>query len=112
MQAVVIGMTGYGMGLGLVVVLIEASTMNLPHPAGFVPPWRFMVVTGTSMMIIMVVSGLLNIGRVFFAGPTHLPGTRDKRRGLAGKSAPRTIRPRVDSTMFVTASIIPRLHPR
>jgi putative ABC transport system permease protein len=69
LQALIVAVLGYGVGMGLVTILIEVSTLNIPHLAGFYLPWQVMVMTGLAVVIIMVLSSLLSIRRVLVLEP-------------------------------------------
>jgi putative ABC transport system permease protein len=64
-QALVIGLLGYGVGIGLTAVLIEVTTKNTLHLAGFFMPWQVMVGTAACVLVIMILSSLMSIRRVF-----------------------------------------------
>jgi putative ABC transport system permease protein len=64
-QTLVVGVIGYGLGIGLTAVLIDGLTKHSLHLAGFYLPWQVMVGTAVCVLVIMVLSSLMSIRRVF-----------------------------------------------
>jgi putative ABC transport system permease protein len=72
LQAMMVAVVGFGWGMGLVALLIEVSTLNIPHLAGFYLPWQVMALTGLAIVLIMVLSSLLSIRRVLILEPVAI----------------------------------------
>src|SRR5262249_36409337 len=63
LQALVVGLIGYGIGMGLAASFFE-STKNITHLAGFYLPWQVMAGTGLAVLMIVFLASLLSIRRV------------------------------------------------
>ncbi len=68
LQALVVGVIGYGIGMGLAAIFFE-STKHLTHLAGFFLPWQVMAGTGVAVLLIVVFASLLSIRRVLVLEP-------------------------------------------
>lgn len=95
-QALVVGLIGYGVGMGLTAILIDVLTKNALHLAGFFMPWQVMTGTAVCVLVIMILSSLMSIRRVFvleaaavFQGNTTVAaGAKPKRPCSASLSPP------------------------
>ncbi len=67
-QAMVVGVLGYGIGIGLTALFFE-STNHLPHLAGFCLRWQVMVGTAIAVLFIVILSSFLSIRRVLVLEP-------------------------------------------
>jgi putative ABC transport system permease protein len=68
LQALVVGLIGYGLGMGLAAAFFE-STKNIVHLAGFFLPWQVMALTAGAVLFIVVLASLLSIRRVLVLEP-------------------------------------------
>ncbi len=64
-QALIVGLIGYGMGIGTTAFLIDSLTKRTLHLAGFYLPWQIMVGTAGCVLVIMILASLMSIRRVF-----------------------------------------------
>lgn len=68
LQAFVVGVVGYGLGMGLAALFFEATKDTLAL-AGFFLPWQVMAGTGTAVLLIVLASSLVSIRRVLVLEP-------------------------------------------
>jgi putative ABC transport system permease protein len=68
LQALVVGVVGYGIGMGLAAAFFE-TTRNITHLAGFFLPWQIMAGTGIAVLLIVFLASLLSIRRVLVLEP-------------------------------------------
>jgi putative ABC transport system permease protein len=68
LQGLVVGVIGYGLGMGLAAAFFE-STKNVVHLAGFYLPWQVMALTAGAVLFIVVLASLLSIRRVLVLEP-------------------------------------------
>jgi putative ABC transport system permease protein len=68
LQALLVGVLGYGFGIGLTAVFFE-STSHLTHLAGLHLFWQVMAGTAGAVLLIVVLSSLLSIRRVLVLEP-------------------------------------------
>jgi len=68
LQGLVVGLIGYGLGMGLAAAFFE-STKNLVHLAGFFLPWQVMALTAGAVLFIVLLASLLSIRRVLVLEP-------------------------------------------
>lgn len=68
LQALVVGLIGYGVGMGLAAGFFEA-TKDITHLAGFFLPWQVMAGTGIAVLVIVFLASLLSIRRVLVLEP-------------------------------------------
>jgi putative ABC transport system permease protein len=68
LQALLVGLLGYGIGVGLTAVFFE-STGHITHLAGLHMYWQVMLGTGAAVLAIVVLSSLLSIRRVLVTEP-------------------------------------------
>jgi putative ABC transport system permease protein len=68
LQGLVVGLIGYGLGMGLAALFFE-STKNVVHLAGFFLPWQVMALTAGAVLFIVVLASLLSIRRVLVLEP-------------------------------------------
>jgi putative ABC transport system permease protein len=68
LQALVVGVVGYGLGMGATALFFEA-TRDITHLRGFFLPWEVMLGTGAAVLLIVVLSSLLSIRRVLVLEP-------------------------------------------
>ncbi|MCI0642742.1 MAG: ABC transporter permease [Gemmataceae bacterium] len=63
LQALVVGLLGYSIGVGLTAIFFE-STGHITHLAGLHMYWQIMLGTGAAVLVIVVLASLLSIRRV------------------------------------------------
>jgi putative ABC transport system permease protein len=68
LQALVVGLIGYGVGIGLTAIFFE-STSQLTHLAGLHLFWEVMAGTGAAVIFIVLLASLLSIRRVLVLEP-------------------------------------------
>jgi putative ABC transport system permease protein len=68
LQAVVVGALGYGAGVGLTAVVLQASGYS-EHLRGFFLPWPVMLGTAGAVLLIVTLASLLSIRRVLVVEP-------------------------------------------
>lgn len=68
LQACVVGVLGFGIGIGLAASFFEA-TKDVTHLAGFHMPWQIVAMTGCAVALIVVLSSLLSIRKVLVLEP-------------------------------------------
>jgi putative ABC transport system permease protein len=68
LQAVVVGLIGYGIGLGLTALYFE-STSHITHLAGLHLYWQVVASSGVAVVVIIVLVSLLSIRRVLVLEP-------------------------------------------
>jgi putative ABC transport system permease protein len=68
LQAMVVGLIGYGVGIGLTAIFFE-STSHLTHLAGLHLYWQVMAGTGVAVIVIVLLASLLSIRRVLVLEP-------------------------------------------
>jgi putative ABC transport system permease protein len=68
LQALVVGVIGYGIGVGLTAIFFE-STSHITVLAGLYMFWEVMAVAGAAVLIIVVLASLLSIRRVLVLEP-------------------------------------------
>ena len=68
LQALVVGAIGYGLGIGLCAVFFQA-TREVTALAGFVLHWQVMAGTAAAVFVIMVLSSIASIRKVFVLDP-------------------------------------------
>ncbi len=68
LQALVVGVLGYGCGIGLCAAFF-AATRDVPALRGFVLHWQVMAGTAAAVFVIMVFSSIASIRKVFVLDP-------------------------------------------
>jgi putative ABC transport system permease protein len=68
LQALVVGLIGYGIGIGLTAAFFE-STSHLTHLAGLHLSWQVMAGSGAAVVVIVLLASLLSIRRVLVLEP-------------------------------------------
>jgi putative ABC transport system permease protein len=68
LQALVVGVIGYGLGMGLAAAFFE-STKHITHLAGMGMYWQVMAGVGVAVLVIVALSSLLSIRRVLVLEP-------------------------------------------
>lgn len=68
LQALVVGILGYGIGVGLAAAFFQ-STQHIVHLQGFFLPWQVLVGTGAAVLVIVFLASLLSIRRVLVLEP-------------------------------------------
>jgi putative ABC transport system permease protein len=68
LQALIVGMIGYGAGVGLTTLFLQVMG-NVEHLRGFFLPWPVMLGTGVAVLLIVVLSSLISIRRVLVLEP-------------------------------------------
>lgn len=68
LQATVVGLIGYGLGIGMAALFFE-STKNLIHLAGFYMPWQVAAVAAGAVTLIIISASLVSLRRVWMLEP-------------------------------------------
>jgi len=68
LQALVVGVLGYGLGMGLTALFFD-STQNMSHLEGLFLPWEVMAGTAVAVLLIVVLASLVSIRRVLVLEP-------------------------------------------
>jgi len=68
LQALVVGALGYGLGIGLCALFFWA-TADVPALDGFLLTWQVMAGSGVAVFVIMVLSSIASIRKVFVLDP-------------------------------------------
>jgi putative ABC transport system permease protein len=68
LQASVVGLIGYGLGIGLTAAFFE-STANITHLAGLGLYWQVMAGVGAAVMVIVALASLLSVRKVLVLEP-------------------------------------------
>jgi putative ABC transport system permease protein len=68
LQAFIVGILGYCIGIGLTALFFE-STKNQLHLAGFFLPWQVMVLTAAAVLVIVLLASLLSMRKVLVLEP-------------------------------------------
>ncbi|MFN0056800.1 MAG: ABC transporter permease [Planctomycetales bacterium] len=68
LQAAVVGLLGFGIGLGMTALFFEA-TRDVRHMTGFFMPWQIAAGTGAAVGLIVLLASLLSIRRVLVLEP-------------------------------------------
>lgn len=68
LQAVSVGLIGYGIGMGLAAAFFE-KTSTITHLAGLAIPWVVAVGVGCAVLVIVVMSALMSIRKVLVLEP-------------------------------------------
>lgn len=68
LQALVVGLIGYGLGMGLAALFFEA-TKDVVALTGFYIPWQVMALTAAAVLVIILLASLLSIRKVLVLEP-------------------------------------------
>ncbi|MBI1348748.1 FtsX-like permease family protein [bacterium] len=68
LQATVVGLVGYGLGVGMAALFFE-STKGLTHLAGFYMPWQVAVLAAVAVAVIIVCASFVSLRRVWVLEP-------------------------------------------
>jgi len=68
LQAVVVGIVGYGLGLGTAAAFFEFAGRN-PNFAGFFLPWHIAIGSGVVASAIITLASMVALRRVLFIEP-------------------------------------------
>lgn len=68
LQATIVGLVGYGLGIGCAATFFEA-TKNLTHLAGFYMPWQVALLAFGAVTVIIVSASLVSLRRVWVLEP-------------------------------------------
>jgi len=68
LQAGLVGLMGFGIGLGLTALFFE-RTKDMTHLAGFFMPWQIVVMTGAAVLLIVVLASLVSMRKVLVLEP-------------------------------------------
>jgi len=68
LQASVVGLIGYGLGMGMTAAFFE-STSNVTALAGFYLPWQVAVLAAVAVALIIVLASLLSLRKVLVLEP-------------------------------------------
>jgi putative ABC transport system permease protein len=70
LQAILVGMMGYGLGIGMSVAFFEATNASgMADLRGMYVPWQVMVITAVSVGFIVIAASLLSIRKVLVLEP-------------------------------------------
>ncbi len=70
LQAILVGMMGYGLGIGMSVAFFEATNASgIADLRGMYVPWQVMVITAVSVGFIVIAASLLSIRKVLVLEP-------------------------------------------
>lgn len=67
-QAGLVGLMGYGIGLGLTALFFEA-TRDVTHLAGFFMPWQIVALTGAAVLLIVIIASIVSLRKVLVLEP-------------------------------------------
>lgn len=68
LQATLVGLIGYGLGIGMAAAFFE-STKNMTHLAGFYMPWQVAVIAALAVAFIIVCASFVSLRRVWVLEP-------------------------------------------
>src|SRR5260370_11275851 len=68
LQAALVGLMGFGIGLGMTGLFFE-GTKDMTHLAGFFMPWQIVAITGAAVVLIVLLASLLSLRRVLVLEP-------------------------------------------
>jgi putative ABC transport system permease protein len=68
LQGSLVGLMGYGIGLGLTGLFFE-FTKDITPLAGFFMPWQIVVMTGLAVMLIVLIASVVSLRRVLILEP-------------------------------------------
>ncbi|MBS0264434.1 MAG: FtsX-like permease family protein [Planctomycetes bacterium] len=68
LQASIVGVLGFGIGIGGAAAFFEA-TRDVTHLAGFMMPWQIVALTGAAVTLIVALSSLLSMRKVLVLEP-------------------------------------------
>ena len=69
LQALVIGLIGYSLGVGMAVAFFEITSRTLPDLRGISIPWQIAAGSGGVMFVIMALASLLSLRKVVLLEP-------------------------------------------
>ena len=69
LQALVIGLIGYSLGVGMAVAFFEITSRTLPDLRGISIPWQIAAGSGAVMFVIMALASLLSLRKVLLLEP-------------------------------------------
>lgn len=68
LQATIVGLIGYGLGIGMAAAFFE-STKNMTHLAGFYMPWQVAVLAAGAVLCVIVIASLVSLRKVWVLEP-------------------------------------------
>lgn len=68
LQATIVGLIGYGLGIGMTALFFEVTT-NVTALAGFYLPWQVALLAASAVAVIIVVASALSLRRVLWLEP-------------------------------------------
>lgn len=68
LQATIVGLIGYGLGIGMTAAFFE-STQNVTALAGFYLPWQVAVIAAAAVAVIIVLASMLSLRKVLMLEP-------------------------------------------
>jgi putative ABC transport system permease protein len=68
LQATIVGLIGYGLGIGMAAAFFE-STKNMTHLAGFYMPWQVAVLAAGAVLCVIVSASLVSLRKVWVLEP-------------------------------------------
>lgn len=68
LQATVVGLIGYGLGVGMAAAFFE-STKNMTHLAGFYMPWQVAAIAAGAVTLIIISASFVSLRRVWVLEP-------------------------------------------
>ncbi len=69
LQALVVGLLGFGIGVGLSALFFELTSPNVTNLRGFYMPWQVMAGTGVAVMTIILIVSVVSIRKVLVVDP-------------------------------------------
>jgi len=69
LQAAVVGLVGFGIGIGIAAAFFEFTGRHVVNLRGFILPWQVMVGAGAAVLLICLVVSVVSIRRVLVLDP-------------------------------------------
>lgn len=69
LQAAVVGLVGFGIGIGIAAAFFEFTARHVVNLRGFILPWQVMVGAGAAVLLICLVVSVVSIRRVLVLDP-------------------------------------------
>ena len=71
LQASIVGLIGFGIGMGITALFFE-TTKNITHLAGFYLPWQVVALTAVAVGLIVVLASFVGAGAVLVLEPAEV----------------------------------------
>lgn len=72
LQSLVIGVMGFGIGIGLATLFVRVTSARVSEFKGFYTPWQIMVITGVIVLIMVFMTGVVALRRVLKTEPAEV----------------------------------------